>query len=94
MEAESLLHAVVDTISELVAKRIADTLSCVEAKEPVKTKSTTVVAVEAYTGVDTLNEVEAETLVYTQAHTFPQVEAKSVTDTLVEGISYIISVRQ
>ena len=65
-----------------------------EAKAPVKTKSTTIVAVEAYTGVDTLNEVEAEALVYTQAHTFPQVEAKSVTDTLIDGISYTISVRQ
>ena len=42
-----------DTISELVAKTIADTLSCVKAKAPVKTESLTVVPARAYTVVHT-----------------------------------------
>ena len=78
----------------MVAKTIADTLSCVKAKAPVKTESLTVAPVSAYTVVHTLNEVKAEALVYTQAYKFPQVEAKSVTVTLVKGISHTLSVRQ
>ena len=60
-----LVDTVPDTISELVAKTIADTLSCVKAKAPVKTESPTFVPVSAYTFVQTLNEVEADALVYT-----------------------------
>ena len=78
----------------MVAKTIADTLSCVQAKALFKTESLTVVPVRAYTVVDTLNEVEAEALVYTQAYKFQQVQAKSVTVTLVEGTTYTLSVRQ
>ena len=78
----------------MVAKTIADTLFCVQAKAPVKTESITVVPVRAYTVVHTLNEVEAEALIYTQAYKFLQVETKSVTVTLLEGISYTLSVRQ
>ena len=77
-----------------MAKTIADTLSCVETKAPVKTETPTFVPLRAYTVVETLNEIEAEALVYTQAYKFPQVEGKSVTDTLVEGISHTLSVRQ
>ena len=77
-----------------MAKTIADTLSCVQAKALFKTESLTVVPVRAYTVVDTLNEVEAEALACTQAYKFPQVQAKSLTITLVEGINYNLSVRQ
>ena len=48
-EADALVDRVPDTISELVAKTIADTLSCVKAKAPVKTESLTVVPARAYT---------------------------------------------
>ena len=74
------MDTVADTISELVAKTIADTLCCVKAKAPVKTESPTVVPVRAYKG-------EAEALAYTHGYKFLKVEAKSVTVTLVEGIS-------
>ena len=94
MEARALVDTVPYTISELVAKTIADTLSCVKTKAPVKKESPTFLPVSAYTVVHTLNEVEAEALVYTQAYKFLQVEAKSVTVTLVERISYTLSVRQ
>ena len=45
VEAMALVDTVPDTISELVAKTIADTLSCVKAKAPVKTESPTFVPV-------------------------------------------------
>ena len=53
VEAMALVDTVPDTISELVAKTIADTLSCVKAKAPVKTESLTVVPARAYTVVHT-----------------------------------------
>lgn len=90
----ALVDTVPDTISELVAKTIADKLSCVKAKAPVKSESPTFVPVCAYTVVHTLNEVEAEALVYTQPYKFLQVQIKSVTVTLVERISYTLSVRK
>ena len=90
----ALVDTVRDTISELVAKTIADKLSCVKAKAPVKTESPTFVPVSAYTFGHTLNEVEAEALVYTQPYKFLQVQIKSVTVTLVEGISYTLSARK
>ena len=61
-----------------MAKTIADTLSCVKAKAPVKTEIPSFVPVRAYTAVDTLKEVEAKALVYTQAYKFFKVDAKSV----------------
>ena len=78
----------------MVAKTIADTLCCVQAKAAVKTESLTVVPVRAYTVVDTLNKVEAEALVYTHAYKFLKVEANNVTVTLLESISYTLSLRQ
>ena len=93
MKARALVDTVPDTISELLAKTIADTLSCVKAKAPVKTESPTFVPVSAYTVVHKLNEVKGEALI-TQDYKFLQVEAKSVTVTLVERISYTLSVRQ
>ena len=65
-----------------MGKTIAETLSCVEAKAPVKTEIFTFVPLRAYTVVDTRNEVEIEVLVYAQADMFAQLQAKSVTDTL------------
>ena len=58
VEGKAMFDMFPDTLSEVVAKIIADTLTCVEAAPPVKTD------------LDTLNEVEAEALAYTQAHTF------------------------
>ena len=65
----------------MVAKIIADTLTCVEDKVPVKTGDSNA-RLHAYTVLDTLIKVKAEAPVYTQPHKFPQVQAKSVTDTL------------
>ena len=59
MEAEALIDMFPDTLSEVVAKIIANTLTCVEAAPAVTTD------------LDTRNEVEAEALAYTQAYTFP-----------------------
>ena len=68
VKAKALVDMVPNTISELVAKTIADKLSCVMEKALVKTESLTVVPVRTYNVVDTLNEVETEALVYTQAY--------------------------
>ena len=59
MEVEALIDMFPDTLSEVVAKIIANTLTCAEAAPALKTD------------LDTLNEVEAEALAYTQAYTFP-----------------------
>ena len=65
-QAEALVDTVPNTISELLAKKIADTLFCVKTKAPVRTEIPTFVPVRPYTVVDTLNEVKSEALVYTQ----------------------------
>ena len=78
MKAEAL----VDTLSEVVTKTIAITLTCVKAEALVKTEADTLEGEKAYMCLDTQNEVEAKAQVYTRAHTFPQVKAKSVTNTL------------
>ena len=54
-----------DTLSEVVAKTIAATLTCVEGYGPVKTEAETLAGVEAYTVLDTLNKVETEAPVNT-----------------------------
>ena len=59
VEAQALMDMFPDTLSEVVVKIMADTLTCVEAGPAVKTDP------------DTVNEVEAEALAYTQAYTFP-----------------------
>ena len=69
MEAEALVDTFPDTLSEMVAKTIADTLTCVEAEAPVKTGDT-IAGVDPYTDLDIINEFEAMALVYTQAYTF------------------------
>ena len=53
MEAEALVDTLPDTLSEVVAKKIAHTLSCVEPEAPVKTEADTDAGVKAYTVVDT-----------------------------------------
>lgn len=74
--------ALVDTLSEVVTKTIAITLTCVKAKALVKTEADTLAGEKAYLCLDAKNEVKAKALVYTRAHTFSQVKAKSVTETL------------
>ena len=81
MEVEALVDIFHDTLSEVVAKTIADTLTCVVAEAPVKTTDT-LAGVKAYLCLDKLNEVEGEALVYTQAHTFSQFYAESFTNIL------------
>ena len=81
MEVEALVDTFHHTLSEVVAKTIADTLTCVVAEAPVKTADT-LARVKAYLCLDKVKEVEAEALVYTQAHTFSQFYAESFTDIL------------
>ena len=81
VEVKALVDIFHDTLSEVVAKTIEDTLTCVVAEAPVKTADT-LAAVKAYLCLDKLNEVEAEALVYTQAYTSSQVYAKKVSDIL------------
>ena len=49
----------------MVAKIIADTLTCVKDEASVKTEGDTNAGVDAYTVLDTLNKVKAEAMVYT-----------------------------
>ena len=81
-KVETLIDTRPYTLSHVVAKTIADTLTCVEFKAPVKTEGNSVADVEAYIDINTLNEFEAKALVYTHAYKFLKVETKSVTDTL------------
>ena len=81
-KVETLIDTRPYTLSHVVAKTIADTLTCVEFKAPVKTEGISVADVEAYIDINTLNEFEAKALVYTQAYKFLKVQTKSVTDTL------------
>lgn len=57
----------------MVAKIIADTLTCLEDEAQVKKEGDTNAGVDAYTVLNTLNKVKPEALVYTQPRTFPQV---------------------
>lgn len=52
LQAEAPVNSLLDTLWKVVAKAKEDTLSCVEAKAPVKTEGGTVAQVEAYTIVD------------------------------------------
>ena len=66
----TLVDTFPDTLPEVLAKTIADPLTCVEVKAPVKTEGDIDAGLEAYTDVDTINEFEALALVYLQSHTF------------------------
>ena len=81
-KVETLIDTRPYTLSHVVAKTIANTLTCVEFKAPVKTEGDSVADVEAYIDINTLNEYAAKALVYTQAYKFLKVQTKSVTDTL------------
>ena len=77
-----LVDTLSETPSKVVVKTTADTLTCVKANAPVKTRNIAVARVKTYTIVNTVNELKDQALVYTQAYVFPQATAKSVTDTL------------
>ena len=58
----TLIDAFSDTLSEVVAKTIPITITCVKAEAPVKTAGDTDVA--------TINEFEAVALVHPKSYTF------------------------
>ena len=58
----TLVDAFPDTLSEVVAKTIAITITCVKAEQPVKTAGDTDVA--------TINEFEAVAQGHPKSHTF------------------------
>ena len=49
MKVEALANTYLNLLSQVVAKTIADTLTCVEAKAPSKKEGHTVPHVKAYT---------------------------------------------
>ena len=69
VEAQALVKRFPDTLSEMVSKTTANSLTCVEDGKPDKKEADTLAREEAYTVVDTLNEVKAKALVYTQPQT-------------------------
>ena len=78
MKGEALVDIFHNTVSEVVAKTIADTLTCVVAEAPVKTADT--LAVE--TLGDRLGKVKAEVLVNAQSETLQEVEPETLRNTL------------
>lgn len=60
----TLVDTFSDTLPEMMAKKIAETLTCVEVKAPVKSEGDIDAGLEASTDVDTINEFEALALVY------------------------------
>lgn len=60
----TLVDTFSDTLPEMMAKKIAETPTCVEVKAPVKSEGDIDAGLEAYTDVDTINEFEALALVY------------------------------
>ena len=81
----------------MLAKTIADPLTCVEVKAPVKTEGDIDAGLEAYTDVDTINEFEALALVYRHVflnagqkyfrhtETLPEVELETLADLMTEA---------
>ena len=59
-----------DTLSELVAKTIAITITCVKAEAPVKKDGDIDAGLQAYTDVATINAFELVALVHPKAYTF------------------------
>ena len=66
----TLVDTFPNTLSEVVAKTIAITITCVKAEAPVKTDGDIDAGLEAYTDVATINEFEAVALVHLKAYTF------------------------
>ena len=82
VEAEALLDTLSETPSKVVVKTTPDTLTCVKANAPVKTRNIDVAGVKAYTIVNTVNKLKHRELLYTQAYVFAQATANSVTKTM------------
>ena len=59
-----------DTLSEVVAKTIAITITSLKAVAQVKTDGDIDAGLQAYTDVDTINEFQAFALVHRKAYTF------------------------
>ena len=66
----TLVDTFPNTLSEVVAKTIPITITCVKAEAPVKTDGDIDEGLEAYTDVDKINEFEAVALVDPKAYTF------------------------
>ena len=63
VKGKALVDTHPDTLGEVVHKRIAETVTSVQAEAPVKTEDDSVAGIEAYTVVVTLNKIKAEALV-------------------------------
>ena len=59
-----------DTLSEVLAKTITITITCVKAEAPVKTDGDIHAGLAAYTDVDTINEFKPMALFHPKAYTF------------------------
>ena len=66
----TLVDTFPNTLSEVVAKTIAITITCVKAEAPVKTDGEIDAGLEAYTDVATIHEFQAVALVHLKAYTF------------------------
>ena len=58
------------TLSELVSKILAITITCLKAEKPFKTDGDINAGLQAYTDVDTMNEFEAVALMHPKAYFF------------------------
>ena len=58
------------TLLELVANRIAISITCVKTNAPVKTEGDIDAGLQAYTDLDTINDFEPVALVHLKAYTF------------------------
>ena len=59
-----------DTLSELIAKTVAITITCVKTEAPVKTDRDIDAGLKAYTDVATIKEFKAIALFHAKAYTF------------------------
>ena len=59
-----------DTVSEVVAKTNAITITCAKVEAQVKTDSDIDAGLQAYTDFDTINTFQALALVHRKAYTF------------------------
>ena len=66
----TLVDTFPDTLSEVFAKTIALTITCVKAERPLKTDGDIDAAFEAYTDVDTINKFEPVAFFRPKAYTF------------------------
>ena len=66
----TLVDTFPDTLSEVVAKTIAITITCVKAEALVKTDGDINAGLQAYTDVATINEFKAVAVVHPKTYTF------------------------